>query len=205
MRPAAPRAGPARIAMSGSTRPYRPPSALPACRRRATGPGAVPPGGEAPMRARWHRERRRAARARRLQQPPPRAGPCILAGRPGSGDDVVIAGGFAIEIDVAREPAHRGMQPANGTCDSLQQLQPVVVPREVRVFVHDHLIERGIVQPLDESASDDDDRAAESDCAGTSKTFPKSAGWQGGARARAYLTTTAAAPRARHRRALTSS
>ena len=95
----------------------------------------------------------------------------VLAGRPRSGDDVVIAGGFPIEVDAAGEPAHRGMQPSNGSCDGLQQLQPVVVPREVRVLVHDHLIERRIVQPLDQGPADDDERAAESDCAGARKTF----------------------------------
>ena len=95
----------------------------------------------------------------------------VLAGRAGAGDDVVIAGGFAIEIDAAGEPAHRGVQPANGAGDGLEQLQPVVVPREVRVLVHDHLIERGIVQPLDQGPSDDDDRAAESDRAGARETF----------------------------------
>ena len=140
---------------------------------------------------------------RRRRRPPPRAGPCVLAGRAGAGDDVVIAGGFAIEVDAAGEPAHRGVQPANRTCDSLEQLQPVVVPREVRVFVHDHLIERGIVQPLDQSPSDDDDRAAESDCAGARQTFRDPQARQGGARARASQTTAAAAPRARRRRALT--
>ena len=84
-------------------------------------------------------QQRAAARGAQLEQ----AGQTGRIGPGGAGGShhPIVAGQFALAIDLPQHPRGHRMQRENGPGDPRQQVGPIVAPRDVRQFVQQDVIE----------------------------------------------------------------
>ena len=69
-----------------------------------------------------------------------------------------VAGHFALEIQLAAEPPHRGMPPGNHPNEPLHELHHIVAALHVSPFVDDDAIEIGVTKVCEKCRCDGNDR-----------------------------------------------